>query len=189
MRTLSIVVLSLTLGPCVAHGGRAFVYARFALVQAQCGQITFGPCAPAFAFKTGTVELNGQREPAPTCPKTGLPAEAKAGTVKMTGVTKDGTPFSGTLPAQAFLNTTFGVNASSTCVLAGIGTGPLLALEVGLVCRSGKCRGTILPIACLPADCADVAITTEFVSFKVLDDSGNPEAVIATPGAVIAPRR
>jgi len=189
MRTLFVAVISLVLELSVAHAGRGFVYAHFALVQAQCGQITFAPCAPAFAFKTGVVELSGLREPAPTCPKTGLPTEAKAGTVKLTGVTKNGAPFTGTLPTETQLNTTFGTSATTTCVLAGLSTGPFPSLSGDVACRNGKCRGTILPIVCLPAECADVPITTEFVSFKLMDDSGVATAVIATPGAVIATKR
>lgn len=186
MRILPIAVLSLGLAVAV-HAGRAPVYAKLALVQAQCGQIQYAPCAPAFAFKTATAVLTGSKQPNPTCPKTSMPAEAKAGTVKMTGVTKDGAPFTGTLPSETILKTTFGNNPESACVLVGTQfTG--LSLVGDLACRSGKCRANIIPIFCLPPDCADVPITTELVSFKVLDDSGNPDAAIATPGTLIAPR-
>jgi hypothetical protein len=189
MRTLSIAVLSLLLGSSVGHAGRALVYARLSLVQAQCGQLTIAPCAPAFAFKSGVAALTTLREPAPTCPRTGLPEEAKAGTVTLTGVTKDGAPFTGTLPTETVLKPTFGANPASSCVLAGIPSAPVVGVVGDLTCRNGKCRARLKPPVCLPAECADVPVTAELVSFKVLDGSGNPEAVVATPGTFIAPKR
>ena len=56
------------------------------LVRAQCNGAV--PCQPAFAFRTGTAQLTGAREPAPTCPKTGKPSETPGGAVQLTGVTQ-----------------------------------------------------------------------------------------------------
>lgn len=189
MRILTLVVCALaTTVPSLARAGKAPAYATLALVPAQCGQLTYGPCAPAFAFKSATLLLTGSKEPTPACPKTGDPSEAKAGSVRMTGVTKNGAPFTGSLPTETVLKTTFGENPNSTCVLPGtqfVGS----SLMGDVVCRNGKCKGTIIPIFCLPPDCIDVAITTEFVSFKVMDDSGSPDGIVAAPGTVIAPKR
>ena len=68
------------------------------LVQAQCEGAV--PCQPAFEFRTGTAQLTAAREPAPTCPKTGKPSETPGGAVKMTGVTQNEAPFTGTLAVE-----------------------------------------------------------------------------------------
>jgi hypothetical protein len=188
MRTLSIAVGVLALICSPAQAGRGLVYARFALVRAQCGQIGFGPCSPAFDFKRGVVELSGAREPTPTCPKTHQPSEAKAGTVKVTGLTKNGAPFTGTLTTETDLITTFGKSDTSACELKDTSTGVLPSLVGDVTCKNGKCRGTLIPIICLPPQCADVAITTQFAAFYLNDDA-NPPEVIATPGTVIMPKR
>ncbi len=167
--------------------GAPRVAGKFALVQAYCGTVTAVPCAPAFAFKTGAVVLYTETQPGPTCPRTGQPTDAKAGLVTLVGVTKNGAPFSGQLPAETTLKTSFG--NSPSCALSGVPPFNTVSLTGTVTCRSGKCKGTLFPIACLPKNCASVAITSEFVSLVVHDDSGDPTVVLATPGLFVAPAK
>ena len=153
------------------------------LVQAQCAGNPPGPCSPTFAFTSGTAILIGQKEPAPACHD---PERAKGGEVRLAGVTKDGAPFSGTLLAQAELQTTFGKDANNgNCELQNLQV-RVPSLSGELTCRAGKCKGTLLSVACLPGTCADTLITTEFISLVVQDDAGRS---LATPGTFVAPAR
>lgn len=161
---------------------------RLSLVRAQCAGPPPGPCAPAFAFTRGTAVISSQRQPKPACPRTGMPTETAAGTVVLTGVTKDGTPFEGSLPVEVLLNTTFGRDSNGNCELSEFNTGPFPSMAGSLQCRRGKCRGQLFPVACLPKNCADAAITSEFVSLRVLDDGPEGSAQpIATVGTAVAP--
>jgi hypothetical protein len=123
-----------------AHAGGVPAFAKLALVPAQCGTTTFGPCAPAFAFRSGSVTLFGSREPTPTCPGSSVPTQ-KVGTVTLKGVTKDGMPFSETLHSQTYLKTTFG--NEGTCSLRGTQV-IVPSLTGDLTCKAGNCRGVLL---------------------------------------------
>ncbi len=172
---------------------------KLTLVQAQCAATLPalpGPCSPSFAFKRGTAVLKNVREPAPTCPRTGNPEEAKGGEVTLLGVTKGGAAFTGRLPAQVVLKTTFGSDPNGNCALVNVQIETLSLIGM-LDCRNGKCRGSLFPIACLPAQCADTPITSELGRFVdmngqrfgplvVMDDAGNP---LATPGLFLAPSK
>ena len=184
MRTLLIGFVSLVLA-AHARAGRAPAFAKLALVPAQCGTTTFGPCAPTFAFRSGTVTLFGAREPAPTCPGSSVPTQ-KVGTVTMKGLTMNGTSFDGVLHSQTVLKTTFGSEGS--CSLRDTQV-IVPSLSVDLTCKGGSCRGVLLQVACLPSDCVHSSITTEFVSFSIFEDPMDPNAVIATPGTILAPLR
>jgi hypothetical protein len=154
------------------------------LVRAQCAGAV--PCLPAFEFRTGTAQLTAAKEPAPTCPKTGKPSETPGGTVQLAGVTKDGAPYAGPLTVEVTNQTTFGSDAGA-CSLNGlqIETPTLLGT---LACNAGRCKGKLLPTACLPRECADTPITTEFRLLEVLDvptlEGGK---AIARPGLFVAP--
>jgi hypothetical protein len=156
------------------------------LVQAQCAGPA--PCSPAFGFRTGTAQLTAAKEPAPTCPKTGKPSETPGGTVQLTGVTKSGAAYTGALAVEVTNLTTFGSD-NGDCPLNGlqIETPTLLGT---LSCKNGRCRGNVLPSACLPRECADVPVTTEFHILEVLDaptlEGGK---AIARPGLFIAPEK
>jgi hypothetical protein len=167
-----------------AQAGRAPAFAKLTLVPAQCGTTTFGPCAPRFAFRSGSVVLFGAKEPAPTCPGSSMP-EQKVGMVTLSGLTQDGTPFDGTLHTETMLKTTFGTEGS--CSLRGTEV-IVPSLTGDVTCKAGRCRGVLLPVACLPADCVHTSITSEFVSFKVLDPM-DPNGIIAAPGTILAPLR
>lgn len=150
---------------------------KLSLVQAQCAGVPPGPCSPAFAFATGTAVLVGQKEPVPICPG-GKPAVG--GKVVLTKVTKDGAPFSGTLRVSVTLKTTFTVDQhNGNCELSGLQV-EVPSLQGDVACQNGKCKGTMLGIACLPGTCADTFFTTEFVSLVVNDDAGQPLAVPGT---------
>jgi len=127
--------------------------------------------------------LLGSKEPKPTCPKTGKPEESPAGTVKMTGVTNDGTPFSGTLTATVVLTATFGIDANANCDLRGTALA-VPSLAAAITCTNGRCKGTFLPIACLPKQCADGVVTTELSSIEVT----NGATPVARPGTVLVPQ-
>jgi hypothetical protein len=185
MRTLITVAVVLTAAGAAAGAPR--LAGKLGLVQAYCGTVTAAPCAPAFAFKSGTVLLFGENEPGPTCPRTGQPTEVKGGSITLIGVTKNGAPFSGQLPAETTLKTSFG--NSPSCSLSGVAPFVTVSLMATVACRSGKCKGTLIPVACLPKNCASVAITSEFVSLVVHDDSGDPNVALATPGLLIAPTK
>src|SRR5262245_21918646 len=178
---LSIVlVLTAAVAAEAARGPRL----TLPLVRAQC--VGAVPCSPAFAFRTGVAQLTAAKEPAPTCPKTGKPSETPGGTVQLAGVTRDGAPYSGTLAVEVTNLTTFGSD-SGDCPLNGlqIETPTLLGT---LACKAGRCKGNVVPSACLPRECADAPITTEFRLLEVLDaptlENGK---AIARPGLFIAP--
>src|SRR5262245_12432179 len=178
---LSIVlVLTAAVSAGAARGPRL----TLPLVRAQC--VGAVPCAPVFAFRTGVAQLTAAKEPAPTCPKTGKPSETPGGSVQLAGVTKDGAAYTGTLTVEVTNVTTFGSDG---------GDCPLNALQIEtptllgtLSCKNGRCRGNVLPVACLPRECADVPVTTEFRLLEVLDaptlEGGK---AIARPGLFVAP--
>ena len=156
------------------------------LVPAQCaGSVR---CAPDFAFKSGVAILTAAKQPAPTCPKTGRPSETPGGSLRLTGVTLRNAAFTGTLTAEVTNQTTFGSDAGDCSLNALQITTP--TLQGTLSCRAGRCKGLVLPVACLPAECADVVVTTELQLLEVLDaptiEGGK---VIARPGFVVSPAR
>jgi hypothetical protein len=156
------------------------------LVPAQCAGSV--PCLPDFSFKSGAAVLTAAKEPAPTCPKTGRPSETPGGTIRLTGVMLRNAAYSGALTTEVTNQTTFGSDGGD-CSLNGLQiTTP--TLQGTLACKSGRCKGVVLPIACLPAECADVSVTTEFQLLEVLDaptlEGGK---AIARPGFVVAPLR
>src|SRR5262249_48229439 len=152
------------------------------LVQAQCSGTPPGPCS-TMTFTRGTAVLRTEREPGPTCPKTGQPTESAAGEVSLVGVAKGGAPFSGSLGVDITLKTTFGRDPNGNCSLSAIQI-ELPSLMSTLTCRNGRCKGPVLPIACLEKFCADTPVTTELSSLVVHDDGGKD---LARPGAVITP--
>lgn len=197
MRIAMALALGLVAG--MAHAAKLPPPNRLTLVQASCAfapPAPPGPCSPAFRFTSGTAVMKALREPQPTCPKTGDPTEAPGGDIRLTGVTKDGAPFTGSLAAQVALKTTFGDDPNGNCELRNVQVPSLPSLTGTLACRNGKCKGTLYPIACLPSQCADTPITSEFGSIEVgpqsfgplvvLDDAGNP---LATVGTTLAPGR
>ncbi len=157
---------------------------KLPLVQAYCDTPSIGPCSTA-TFATGTVVLMGGKQPGPTCPKTGQPADAAAGTVKLIGVTRNGTPLDGAslLTASVFYKTTFGTDPDGNCGLAGLQIDTLAATAT-LSCKKGRCSGTFHPIACLPKTCADTRVTTELSNLVVNDDA---QLALARPGTFLAP--
>ncbi len=156
------------------------------LVPAQCAGSV--PCMPDFAFKSGVAVLNAAKQPAPTCPKTGRPSETPGGTIRLAGVTLRNAPFTGVLAAEVTNQTTFGSDGGDCSLNALQITTP--TLQGTLSCKAGRCKGVVVPVACLPAECADVAVTTEFQLLEVLDaptlEGGK---AIARPGFVVAPLR
>jgi len=179
---LAVLGLLIAASTVTARGKKLPPPSKLNLVQAQCPGNPPGPCSPSFAFTSGTAILVAQKEPDPACHD---PERAKGGEVRLAGVTKDGAPFSGTLLAQAELQTTFGKDANGNCELQNLQVRvPSLSGEV--TCRAGKCKGTLLSVACLPGTCADTLITTEFISLVVQDDAGRS---LATPGTFVAPAR
>jgi hypothetical protein len=184
MRSLLIVSLALTGLAGVASGkGPKMI---LPLVPAQCaGSVR---CMPDFSFKSAVAVLTAAKEPAPTCPKTGRPSEIPGGTLHLTGVTLRNAPYTGALTAEVTNQTTFGSDGGD-CSLNGLQiTTP--TLQGTLSCKGGRCKGQVFPTACLPAECADVPVTTEFQLLEVLDaptlEGGR---AIARPGFVIAPLR
>jgi hypothetical protein len=183
MRT-STALLLVILGVVPALARKAPAYATLALVQAQCAGMPPVPCSP-MTFTRGTAVLRTQREPSPTCPRTGMPGESEAGEVSLVGVSKGGAAFSGSLPVQVTLKTTFGSDPNGNCSLTGIQI-ELPSLTGTLACRAGRCKGPLLPIACLEKLCADTPVTTELSGLVVQDDGGKD---LARPGVVIAPAK
>jgi hypothetical protein len=179
MACLVLVVLA---GPAFAKGPKMVL----PLVPAQCAGAA--PCSPDFAFKSGVAVLTAAKEPAPTCPKTGKPSETPGGTVRLSGVTLRGTAYTGALTAEVTNQTTFGSDGAD-CSLNGLQISTP-TLQGALACRAGRCKGLVLPIACLPEECRDVPVTTEFQLLEVLDaptlEGGK---AIARPGFFIAPLR
>ena len=182
---VSLVVVFAAVWPSAVHARKARLPPpnRFTLVQAQCVGSPPGPCS-AFRVTTGTAILRSARQPAPTCPKTGNdPSENDSGEVRLDGVAVGGTGYTGTLPAEVVLKTTFGSDPNGTCILAGVQI-EVVSLTGTLTCRAGRCRGPLVAFACLPKPCADTPITSEVTSVVVKDDAGNP---LATTGIVLAP--
>jgi len=185
MRTLVVLVLVTLAAPGLAQTAKkAPPPLKMPLVQAQCDTMPPGPCS-TLTFATGNVVLKGGKQPGPTCPKTGLPADSPAGTVTLTGVTKDGALLDGkgALTAEVAYKTTFGTDPSSNCALATIQI-DVASLVAGLDCRKGRCTGTFFPIACLPKNCADVRVTTELSNVVVRDDGAKD---LARPGTFVLP--
>jgi hypothetical protein len=197
MRSLSVLVLTAVAG--VAAAGKLPPPNRLVLIQASCfDAATVRPvvCSPSFRLSGGTATLLSSKEPVPTCPKSNGqdPTEAKAGEVRLTGVTKDGASFSGTLTAAVWYKTTFGDDPNGNCELRNIQVPNFASLGGSLTCKNGKCRGTLYPVQCLPKQCADVPILSElgsvvigtqsFGPLVVLDDAGN---ALATPGTSVKP--
>jgi hypothetical protein len=182
-RLLAVAVLVTALAGVAAAKGPKML---LPLVRAQCA----GPsaCQPEFDFKNGSAELTAAREPAPTCPRTGKPSETPGGRIRLTGVTRSGSPYAGDLAAEVTNQTTFGSDGGD-CPLNGlqITTPSLLGT---LACKAGRCKGVVLPISCLPSECADVPVTTELGLVEVLDmptlEGGR---AIARPGFFVAPLR
>ena len=169
------------------------------LVTANCNAVppaVPGPCSTSFTFTGGQVVMKAQKQPGPTCPKTGQPTETPGGSIVMKGVAKSGAPFSGSLQAQAWLKTTFGSDPNGNCELKNSQIANFLSLQGALTCKNGTCKGVVYPIACLPKQCADTPVVTElgsvevngvsFGPFLVLDDAGKP---LATPGTFLVPSR
>jgi hypothetical protein len=180
-----------------AHAAKLPPPMKFNLVTAQCNALppaVPGPCSTSFKFTGGQVVMKAQKQPGPTCPKTGQPTETPGGSLVLKGVTKDGASFSGSLPAQASLKTTFGSDPNGNCELRGTQVPNLSSLQGTLTCKNGTCKGIVYPIACLPAQCADTPVVSElgsvevngasFGPFLVLDDAGKP---LATPGTFLVP--
>jgi hypothetical protein len=158
----------------------------FNLVPAQCDDpqpTPPGPCAPDFTFTRGVVTLLGQKQPKPSCPKTGKPEESPAGSIKMSGVTSAGAPFSGSLVANVTFTATFGVDPNTNCDLRGVRL-TVPSLSAAITCANGNCKGTFLPIACLPKQCADARVVTELEKIEVL----NGTTVVARPGTILVPQ-
>lgn len=154
---------------------------RLTLVQAQCPGPPPAPCSPAFSFASGTALLTGSKQPGPTCPGGKAP---RGGQVRLSGVEKNGAPFSGVLKASVTLKTTFAPDAhNGNCELSGIQI-PLPSLGGNVSCRNGKCKGDLIGAGCLPKTCADTLLTSEFVSLVVTDDADQP---LATPGTFVPP--
>jgi hypothetical protein len=195
MRIASAIALVLV--TALAHAAKLPPPMRLNLIQASCAVLPPalpGPCSAMFRFANGTVTMKALRQPQPTCPKTGKPTEAPGGTITMTGVTKSGAPFSGSLDAQVSFKTTFGDDPNGNCELRNVVVPNLPSLLGTVACKNGKCKGTVYPIQCLPSQCADTPISSEFGSVAavgqtfgpvlVFDDAGRP---LATPGTALAP--
>ncbi len=180
-----VMVMALVAG-AQAAGKKGAPPSTFTLVQAWCDATPPVLCAPSFAFKAGTATLTSARPGEPTCPKTGQPTEAKGGEVRLVGLTKGGAAFTGSLPVEVVLRTSFGPDPTGNCSFAGIPPIVVPSLQGTVACRGGKCRGAVYPIACLDPACADVSVTSELVSFRVGDDAGN---ALAVPGTFVLPGR
>ena len=194
------LVVTVAFAAAVGHAAKLPPPMKLPLIQASCQAVppavVPGPCSPSFRFASGLVVMKALRQPQPTCPKTDKPTEAPGGTIQMRGVTKDGAAFSGSLPAQAALKTTFGSDPNGNCELANQQVPNLTSLVGTLACKGGTCKGTLYPIFCLPKQCADTPVSSElgsveispqsFGPFLVLDDAGN---AFATPGTILAPSR
>jgi hypothetical protein len=166
-----------------ASSGKPPPASRLSLVRAQCATIPPAPCSAAFTFATGTAILSPARQPAPTCPGGKSP---RGGQVKLTGVTKNGAPFTGTLKASVTLKTTFAPDAhNGNCELSGVQI-PIPSLNGDVACRNGKCKGDLIGLGCLPKTCADTLVTSELVSLVVNDDAGQ---ALATPGTFVPPAK
>ena len=196
MRIMIGIVVLLT---GAASAGKLPPPMRLNLIQASCNALppaVPGPCSATFRFATGSVVMKALKQPQPTCPKTGDPTEAPGGTIQLTGVTKGGTAFTGSLDAQANFKTTFGDDPIGNCELHNVYVRNFPSLTGKVACTSGKCKGTLFPVGCLPAQCADTQVSSEFGSVEVgtqtfgpivvFDDAGTP---LATPGTLLVPGR
>jgi hypothetical protein len=179
-----------------AHAAKLPPPIKMNLVPASCVVLPAGTavrCSP-MRFTSGTVVMKSLRQPKPTCPKTGEPTEAPGATFQMAGVTKDGALFDGSLPVQVNFKTAFGDDPTGNCELRNLVVPNLPSLGGTLACRKGRCKGTAYPIQCLPGQCADTEIVSEFGSVEVggqtfgpivvFDDAG---AALATVGTMVAP--
>jgi len=180
MRTLAaLLALTVATTAGAARRGKVTPTSRLSLVQAQCGTVPPAPCSPSFAFASGTATLTGETAPQAACHP---PARPKGGQVRLTRVTKNGAPFSGMLHVSVTLKTTFGTDThNGNCELQGVQI-TTESLTGEIACRSGKCKGDLFGILCLPGTCADESFTTEFVSLLVNDDAGLP---LAAPGIFV----
>src|SRR5262249_56241291 len=115
-------------------------------------------------------------------------SETPGGSVKLTGVTRNGAPYDGSLAVEVTNLTTFGSDGGD-CPLNGLQI-ETPTLNGTLACKGGRCRGSVLPAACLPRECADVPVTTELRALEVLDaptlEAGK---AIERPGLSIAPAK
>jgi hypothetical protein len=185
-------LLVVALAPALEAKGKPLL--TMALVRAQCASpppAPPAPCAPAFDFATGTVTLTDQKQPTPSCPRTGNPSESPAGSIKLRGVTRDGAPFTGTLFLSIEQVTSFGADTvNGNCQLSGVPPFAIESLTAYVACRTGKCKATILPIGCLPKTCADTPIVSEFGALTVYDvDDPATRIPVARPGIVVTPAR
>jgi hypothetical protein len=190
----SIVAVSLVLALAPAVGARGKPVLTLGLIRAQCAAPPPAPpvpCAPAFDFASGTVTLTAQKQPTPSCPRTADPRESPAGTIKLRGVTRDGASYSGTLFLSIEQVTSIGADTvNGTCELSGLPPIRVESLVADVACRNGTCKGTILPIACLPKTCADTPIVSEFGALTVYDTSDPATRVaVARPGIRLVPAR
>jgi hypothetical protein len=184
---VATILLMLALAAGVADAKKGGIApSTLTLVQSQCDTTPPSPCAGAFAFKSGTATLTSAKQPGPTCPKTGSPTESKGGQVVLKGVTKNGAAFSGSLPVEVVLRTSFLTDPTGDCPFAGIPPITIGSLAGTATCTNGTCKGTLFPIACLDPTCADTPVISEFVSLTVFDDAGNK---LAVPGTVLVPVR
>ena len=188
MRQMLLLAVALLLAPAPTLAKGVPGVGTLNLVPAQCAGPPAGPCAPGFKFTKGTMTLLGSKEPKPTCPKTGKPEDSPAGTVKMTGVTNDGAPFSGTLTATVVLTATFAADPNANCELSGGPSLTIPSLSATITCTNGRCKGTFLPVACLPKHCADALVTTELASIEVTNGSTPGSTPVARPGTVLVPQ-
>ena len=185
-----------------AHAAKLPPPMKLNLVPANCNAVppaVPGSCSPSFKFSGGQVVMKTPKQPGPTCPKTDQPTETAGGSIVLKGVTKDGAPFSGSLPAEGSLKTTFGSDPNGNCELKNTQIANLPSLQGTLTCKGGTCKGIIYPVACLPKQCADTPVISEMGSVEeppgsghffgpilVLDDARNP---LATPGTFLVPSR
>jgi hypothetical protein len=189
LRTVSAVVIGMWAAGASARKAPLPPPNRLTLVQAQCMGSPPGPCS-TLRFTSGTAILRSARQPAPTCPRTGNdPSENNTGSVRLSGVTSGGAPYSGSLTAEVVLRTTFATDPNGTCTLANVQI-ETASLVGTLTCRSGRCRGPLVAVACLPKPCADTPITSELLGLTVKDGDGNALATVGTrvaPAAADAP--
>lgn len=185
MRIAVVLFFGLSLATPVLAKAPVAVHAN--LVQAQCEGPPAGPCS-TLRFAKAVADLTTAKQPSPTCPKTGQNTENVGGSLKLTGVTSGGAPFTGTLFAEVSYKTTFGTDPNGTCSLAGVQI-VVPSLQADVTCTNGKCKGTLYAIACLEKGCADTSITSELSSFIVYDgaNAATDRKPLAVPGTFIAP--
>jgi hypothetical protein len=180
---VAVAVLAAAVPGAAQTARKAPSASRLALVQAQCFGQPPGPCAPDFTFATGIAILTPSKQPAPTCPGGKSP---RGGQVRLTGVQRSGSPFTGTLKASVTLKTTIATDThNGNCELSGVQIA-LPGLTGDVACRNGKCKGDLVGAGCLPGSCADTVLTTELVSLVVTTEAGDK---VATPGTFVPPAR